>query len=93
VWTLGEMAVLPIANAEVADVALPEMRGRYQGAYGITFGLASFAAPLLGTFVLQHWGPAALWGGCLVLGLLVAAGQLALAPALTRLREERSGVR
>jgi MFS family permease len=93
VWTLGEMAVLPIANAVVADVALPEMRGRYQGAYGITFGLASFAAPLLGTFVLQHWGPAALWGGCLVLGLLVAAGQLALAPALTRLREERSGVR
>ena len=45
VWTLGEMAVLPIANAVVADVAIPEMRGRYQGAYGITFGLASLAAP------------------------------------------------
>jgi hypothetical protein len=43
--------------------------------------------------VLQHWGASALWGGCLVLGLLVAAGQLALAPALTRLREERSGAR
>src|SRR5439155_254425 len=85
VWSLGEIAVLPIANAVVADVALPEMRGRYQGAYGLTFGLASFAAPLIGTTVLQHWGAPALWGGCLVLGLLVAAGHLALAPALTRL--------
>jgi len=93
VWSLGEIAVLPIANAVVADVALPEMRGRYQGAYGLTFGLASFAAPLIGTTVLQHWGAPALWGGCLVLGLLVAAGHLALAPALTRLREERSGAK
>ena len=93
VWTLGEMAVLPIANAVVADVAIPEMRGRYQGAYGITFGLASLAAPLIGTAVLQRWGSPALWWGCLVMGLLVAAGHLVLAPALTRLREERTGVR
>ena len=77
--------------AVVADVALPEMRGRYQGAYGLTFGLAAFAAPLLGTAVLQRWGAAALWRGCLVMGFLVAAGHLMLAPALTRLRAERSG--
>ena len=93
VWTLGEMAMLPIANAIVADVALPEMRGRYQGAYGLTFGLASFGAPLIGTFVLQRWGAAALWRGCFALGLVVAAGHLLLAPALTRLRAERSRVR
>jgi MFS family permease len=93
IWSLGEIAVLPIANAIVADVALPEMRGRYQGAYGLTFGLAAFAAPLIGTSVLQRWGASALWLGCLALGLIVAAGHLALAPALTRLREERSGAR
>ena len=93
VWTVGEMAVLPIANAVVADVAIPEMRGRYQGAYGITFGLASLAAPLIGTAVLQHWGSPAVWWGCLVMGLLVAAGHMALAPALTRLREERTAER
>ena len=91
VWTLGEIAVLPISNAVVADVALPEMRGRYQGAYGLTFGLAAFAAPLIGTTVLQRLGAPALWWGCLVLGMLVAAGHLRLLPALTRLREERSG--
>ena len=90
VWTLGEIAVLPVANAVVADIALPDMRGRYQGAYGLTFGLASFAAPLIGTAVLQRRGAPALWAGCLVLGLVVAAGHLLLAPALTRLRERRA---
>jgi len=89
VWTVGEIFVLPTANALVADVALPHMRGRYQGAYGLSFGLAAFGAPLIGTFVLQHFGSRALWLGCLALGLVVSAGHVALAPRLTRLREER----
>jgi len=89
VWTVGEICMLPTANALVADIALPHMRGRYQGAYGLSFGLAGFAAPLIGTTVLQRFGGAALWLGCLAVGLLVAAGHAALAPRLTRLREER----
>ena len=91
VWTVGEILVLPTGNALVADIARPTMRGRYQGAYGLSFGLAAFGAPLIGTAVLQRWGSAALWTGCLLAGLLVAAGQLALAPRLRRLRQERSG--
>ena len=90
VWTVGEILVLPTGNAVVADVALPSMRGRYQGAYGLSFGLAGFGAPLIGTAVLQRWGSLALWSGCLIAGLLVAAGQMALAPRLRRLREQRS---
>jgi len=89
VWTVGEICMLPTANALVADIALPHMRGRYQGAYGLSFGLAGFGAPLVGTAVLQRYGGAALWLGCLVAGLLVAAGHVALAPRLTRLRAER----
>jgi len=91
VWTVGEILVLPTGNALVADIARPTMRGRYQGAYGLSFGLAAFGAPLIGTAVLQRWGSAALWTGCLLAGLVVAAGQLALAPRLRRLRQERSG--
>jgi MFS family permease len=90
VWTVGEVFVLPTSNAVVADVALPHMRGRYQGAYGLSFGLAGFGAPLIGTSVLQHFGSRALWLGCLATGLIVAAGQLALAPRLPALRRERS---
>lgn len=89
VWTVGEIFVLPISNAVVADVAPAAMRGRYQGTYGLSFGLAAFAAPLAGTFVMQRFGSSALWLGCVALGALVAAAQLALAPRLTRLREER----
>ena len=89
VWTVGEICLLPTANAVVADIALPHLRGRYQGAYGLSFGIAGFFAPLIGTSVLQHFGGRALWLGCLAAGLVVAAGHAALAPRLTRLREER----
>ena len=89
VWTVGEICLLPTSNAVVADIALPHMRGRYQGAYGLSFGLAGFGAPLIGTAVLQRFGSRALWLGCLAAGLLVAAGHAALGPRLTRLREER----
>lgn len=93
IWTLGEILVLPISNAVVADVAPADRRGRYQGAYGLSFGLAGFGAPLIGTAVMQSFGAAALWGGCLALALLVAAGHLLLAPRLTRMRAERQAER
>jgi MFS family permease len=93
IWTIGEIFLLPIGNAVVADVAPSHMRGRYQGAYGLSFGLAGFCAPLIGTFVLQRFGAAALWLGCLALGLGVAVGHLMLEPALTRLRNERLALR
>jgi MFS family permease len=88
-WTLGEICVLPIANAVVADIALPELRGRYQGAYGLCFGLAAFLAPLAGTATMQHAGARTLWLGCLGVALAVAAGHLVLEPRLTRLRMAR----
>ncbi|MEO5987887.1 MAG: MFS transporter [Candidatus Eisenbacteria bacterium] len=78
IWTVGEMGVLPVANAVVADLAPPEIRGRYQGAYGFAFGLAVCAAPVVGMFVLEHAGSATLWLGCLVTGLGIAAGHLML---------------
>ena len=89
VWSLGEIAVLPIANAVVADIALPELRGRYQGAYGLCWGIAAFLGPLIGSGVLQHAGAHVLWLGCLLAGLAVGLGQWLLEPRLTRLRAAR----
>jgi MFS family permease len=89
VWTVGELGVLPVASALVADLAPSDLRGRYQGAYGFSFGLAVCVAPALGTFVLQRLGPVALWGGCLALGLVIGAGHLVLARRLRQLREHR----
>lgn len=90
IWTFGEMGTLPVGTALVADLSPPELRGRYQGANGLAFGLASFVAPALGALVLQRLGSAAVWTGCLLAGLAVAAGQLALAGALRRAAAARS---
>ncbi|MCC6651443.1 MAG: MFS transporter [Candidatus Eisenbacteria bacterium] len=89
VWTFGEMAVLPVAHALVADLAPAALRGRYMGAYSMAFGGAVCAAPAVGTWALQALGRNGLWAGCLAAGLAVAAGHLLLARSLTRLRAER----
>ena len=88
-WTVGEIGVLPVSSALVADLAPPQLRGRYQGAYSLSFGLAVAVAPLLGTFVLQRFGAVTLWIGCLLLGLAVGAGHLVLKDRLMRLRTAR----
>jgi MFS family permease len=90
VWTIGEIFVIPTASAVVADVAPPDMRGRYQGAYGMSFGVARFAGPILGTAVMQRWGSSALWAGCTAAGIVAAAGMLLVAPSLAQLRRERA---
>jgi MFS family permease len=84
VWTLGEIAYLPVASTLPADLAPPALRGRYQGAYSLSWALAFTVAPALGAAVLDRWGPGTLWAGALVLGLAVSAGLLATAPARRR---------
>jgi MFS family permease len=47
------------------------MRGRYHGAWGLTFGIAFVLGPTLGT-LLYGANPTALWLGCLAVGMLAA---------------------
>lgn len=84
VWSLGEIAFLPVAAAVTSELAPPDLRGRYSGALGLAFGLSGFAATALGPALLQRAGPAALWGACLLLGLAVAAGQLLFGRIMNR---------
>ncbi len=49
IWTIGEIAGSPVAQAYVADLAPLHLRGRYQGAWGLTFALALVFGPLVGT--------------------------------------------
>lgn len=78
VWTLGEIAGAALASSIVADLAPPELRGRYSGLYGMTFGAAAILAPILGTATLGTAGPHALWAGCALLGLAAALATLSL---------------
>jgi MFS family permease len=84
VWSLGEIFVLPVAATVVAALSPPDLRGRYQGLYSLTFGAAMLASPILGASALERLGPGALWSACLGLSLLVALGHLAAGGARRR---------
>jgi MFS family permease len=71
-WTIGEIVAAPTGNAYVANLAPHRLRGRYQGAYGLTFSLGLVLAPALGTRLFA-WSPAWLWVICGVLSLVAAA--------------------
>ena len=90
VWTLGEMLLLPISTVIVANRAGPSNTGGYMGFYLVTFGIAFVVAPWLGTHVYEHYGPQLLWASTGIIGVLIAAGCLALRPWLGRRAGEDS---
>jgi MFS family permease len=71
IWTLGEIVYAPVASAYVADIAPEHLRGRYQGAWGLTWGLAFVFAPAVGAAIFA-WSADGLWLICGLLGLASA---------------------
>ncbi|MEU3462846.1 MFS transporter [Streptomyces sp. NPDC006733] len=90
VWSLGDLVILGRSYALVADLAPPGGTGRYLAVYGTSWGVAAVAAPVVGTQVLEHAGPAALWSGLAAVCLALAAGQVPVARVLAA-REGRTG--
>jgi MFS family permease len=80
IWTLGEIVFAPVAGAWVADIAPERLRGRYQGAWGLTWGVAFMAGPFLGA-AIYSWSADGLWLTCGLFGLIAA---LLLLPARPR---------
>jgi MFS family permease len=79
IWTLGEIIYAPVASAYVADIAPEHLRGRYQGAWGLTWGVAYVFAPALGAAIFA-WSSDALWLICGLLGVAAALLLLAARP-------------
>jgi len=77
VWTIGEMFYFPMAAAHVANISPPDMRGRYQGAWGISWGMGAVIGPVLGTSLFAR-EPRAVWLAC---GFIAVLGALLLLPA------------
>jgi MFS family permease len=78
-WTIGEVVGFPVASALVSDLAPAELRGRYQGAFSMTWGLAFTLSPVFGGELLERFGGRTLWLACLAVGAAVALGHLAAA--------------
>lgn len=90
VWTLGEIVVATFSAPTVADISPADMRGRYQGWWGLSFSVAFAVGPALGLAVFGRWGGGVLWGACAVVGLLTAMGWLRLRHGIAARRDMAS---
>jgi MFS family permease len=88
IWTLGEILMAPVNASIVADLSPTQMRGRYQGAFGLVWSVGVALGPLLSGTIISHSNTRTLWFACIGIGLLAAVGHLLLGPArLKRLQE------
>ncbi|MFI9551244.1 MDR family MFS transporter [Nonomuraea endophytica] len=83
VWTAGEIVTAGIVGTIVAALAPAHLRGRYSGLYGFAWSASTVLAPLAGSALLGV-SPGALWFTLGGIGMLSAAGMIALGPAVRR---------
>jgi len=83
--TIGEMVVMPTAQAMVAKIAPEDMRGRYMAIWGFGWSIPSAVGPLLAGLIMDNADPRLVWYGA---GLLCLIGSTAF--ILLRRRAERS---
>lgn len=81
-WTLGEILFAPVNATLVANLSPDEMRGRYQGAFTLTWSLAAMLSPLLGPRLAEATSLGTVWSLCLALGLGIGATHLLFAGRL-----------
>jgi MFS family permease len=76
--TLGEMVVVPTAQALAANFAPEDMRGRYMAVFGLSWAIPQTMGPAAAGLILDHYNPNLIWyiGG--VLCALSAAGYYSL---------------
>jgi MFS family permease len=84
IWSAGNLLLSGRAFAVVSALAPREATARYLAVYGLSWGIATVAAPVLATQVIGSLGPSFLWSGCAVLCATMSCGQPALMRAVTR---------
>jgi hypothetical protein len=62
--------------------------GGFFVSFMVSWGLATFVAPIAGTQLLARAGGPTVWGTCFAIGVAVAVGHLAVANARRRRLEE-----
>ncbi|GHH42364.1 MFS transporter [Streptomyces candidus] len=76
VWSLGEAIVLGRVLGVVAGLAPPGGADRYLASYGVSWGVATVAAPVVATQLLTRAGVGGLWGVPAGVLLVLAFAQL-----------------
>jgi MFS family permease len=83
-WSVGEAMIGGIPGSIVASLAPADARGRYQGSFQWTWGMARFLALAVGATVYADAGPAVVWWFSIIAGTGAALGVAALAPMIAR---------
>ncbi|MFE6334318.1 MFS transporter [Streptomyces sp. NPDC057806] len=84
VWSIGEASIGGIHSSIIQSIAPEDARGRYQGAFQWSWGIARFTALTAGTAVYAHAGPSVVWWFAAVAGVAAALAVGALAPVINR---------
>jgi MFS family permease len=74
--TVGEMVIIPVAQAYVGKAAPEDMRGRYSGVMGFSWMIPWMIGPLLAGLIMDNGDPNWVWYGSAILGMIAAAGFL-----------------
>jgi MFS family permease len=78
IMTIGELILMPTASTYVAQLAPPDMRGRYMSVAGLTWSAAAGIAPLLGGYLNDQIAPVATWYGGFMIGIIGILGFIIL---------------
>jgi MFS family permease len=78
VMTIGELILVPTASTYAANLAPPDMRGRYMSVFGLSWRIGIGVGPILGGFLNDNLGPKAIWHGGALIGLVSVVIFLAL---------------
>jgi MFS family permease len=82
VWTMGEIAFNAVGPSIVNSIAPAHLRGRYNGLIGVAYGASALIGPLVGTAALDA-GRWVVWGGCVIVSVVVGAALLAIGPMIS----------
>jgi len=74
--TIGEMVIIPVAQAYVGSAAPEDMRGRYSGVMGFSWMIPWMIGPLLAGLIMDNGDPNWVWYGSAILGMIAALGFL-----------------
>jgi MFS family permease len=85
--TIGEMVVIPVAQAYVGDAAPEDMRGRYSGVMGFSWMIPWMIGPLLAGLLIDNGYPNWVWYGSAILASISVAGFLWLGKSHDETRE------
>ena len=82
-WSLGNLLLSGHAFAVVAGLAPQGATARYLAVYGMSWGVATVGAPIVGTVLIGAFGPAVLWAAMASVCLVLAGIQPRLISALS----------